>query len=50
MGFHAIATIIFAGKAAMDAAVAAIGPVVADMARFYNAKPQMLLGEVLASD
>ena len=49
-GFHVVATLIFAGKAAIDAAVTAIGPAVADIANFYNLMPQMLLGEVLASD
>ncbi len=47
-GFHTIATMTFADKAAMDAALAAGGPVLSDIPNFYNGQPQMLIGEVLA--
>jgi len=46
-GYHAIATITFADQPAMDAAMAAIGPAVADIPNFYNGQPQMLIGEVI---
>ncbi|SDC68615.1 EthD family reductase [Ruegeria marina] len=45
--FHAIATIVFPDQGAMKAAMAASGPVVADIPNFYNAAPQMLIGEVV---
>ncbi|MEX2296271.1 MAG: EthD family reductase [Dongiaceae bacterium] len=48
-GYHAIATILFADKAAMDAAMASVGPAVADIANIYNGTPQMLIGEVVAA-
>ncbi len=44
---YAVATIKFAGKGAMDAAMAASGPVVADIPNFTNTKPQILIGEVI---
>jgi hypothetical protein len=31
----------------MDAALADIGPAVADIANFYSGTPQMLIGEVI---
>lgn len=46
-GYHAIATITFVDQAAMDAAMAAIGPAVADIPNFYSGQPQMLIGEVI---
>lgn len=46
-GIHAIASIVFKDQAAMDAAMAASGPVIADIANFTNAQPQMLIGEVI---
>jgi uncharacterized protein (TIGR02118 family) len=46
-GFHAIASIVFADQAAMDAAMAASGPVIADIANFTTSKPQLLIGEVI---
>lgn len=47
-GFHAIATMTFADQEALDAAMAAAGPVIDDISNFTNAKPQMLIGEVIA--
>lgn len=47
-GYFAIATMTFADKAALDAAMAAAPPVIADIANFYSAQPQMLVGEVIA--
>ena len=46
-GHYAIATMTFADQAAMDAAMAASGPVLADIANFTNTQPQMLVGEVV---
>ncbi|MFL4470279.1 EthD family reductase [Tateyamaria armeniaca] len=43
--FHAIATFVFADKADLDAALAAAGPVLADIPKFTNATPQMLIGQ-----
>jgi len=45
-GYHAVATIIFADQAALDAAMAAIGPAVEDIPNFYSGQPQILIGEV----
>lgn len=45
--FHAIATIVFADQDAMNAAMAASGPVVADIPNFTNSRAQMLVGEVV---
>lgn len=46
-GYHAIATILFDDQSAFDGAMAAAGPVVEDIAKFYNGTPQMLVGEVV---
>lgn len=46
-GFHAVATLEFADKGALDDAMAASGPVLADIPNFYNGQPQMLIGEVI---
>jgi len=46
--FYAVATMTFADQAAMDAAMAAAGPVLDDIPNFTNARPQMLVGEVVA--
>jgi len=35
-GFHAVATIIFVDQGALDAAMAAVGPAVADIPIFYS--------------
>lgn len=45
--FHAVATIVFADQDAMNAAMKASGPVVADIPNFYDAAPKMLIGEVV---
>lgn len=45
--FYAIATITFADQAAMDAAMAAAGPVIADIPNFTDTAPQMMVGEVM---
>ena len=47
-GFHAVATLTFADQTALEAALAAIGPAVADIPNFYNGQPQMLIGEVIS--
>lgn len=46
-GFHAIATMVFADKGALDAALAASGPALADIPNFYDGKPIVLIGEVV---
>lgn len=45
---YAVATMTFADQRALDAALGAAGPVIADIANFTNTKPQMLIGEVIA--
>lgn len=47
-GFYAVATMTFADQEAMDAALAAADPVIADIANFTDTTPQMLTGEVIA--
>ena len=44
--FYAIASFVFADQAAMDAAMGAAGPVLADIPKFTNTQPQMLIGQV----
>lgn len=44
--FYAIATISFADQAALDAAMAVMGPVLEDIPKFTNSAPQMMIGEV----
>ncbi|TNF18110.1 MAG: EthD family reductase [Rhodobacteraceae bacterium] len=46
--FYAVATMTFADKAALEAALAAAPPVVADIRNFTDTKPKMLVGEVVA--
>ncbi|MBO9406744.1 EthD family reductase [Shimia sp. R9_1] len=46
--FHAIATILFEDQAAMDAAMCAAGPVMADIPNFTNVQPQIMIGEVMS--
>lgn len=46
-GIFAVATMTFADQAAMDAAMKASGPVLADIPNFTDSKPQMLIGEVV---
>lgn len=45
--FYAIATLVFADQAAMDAAMAAGGPVIGDIPNFTDTTPQMMIGEVV---
>ncbi len=45
--FHAVATMVFKDQDAMQAALAAAGPVLEDIPKFTNSKPQMLIGEVV---
>jgi len=47
-GYHAVATMTFAGQAELDAALAAAGPVIDDIANFTNAAPDMLIGQVIS--
>ena len=46
-GFYAIATLRFETEAAMNSALAAAEPVLADIPKFTNTQPQMLIGEVI---
>ncbi len=46
-GIYALATIVFADQAAMDAGMSKASPVVGDIPNFYNAQPTMLIGEVM---
>lgn len=46
-GTYAVATILFADQAAMDAALKASQPVLDDIANFTDTKPEMLFGEVV---
>ena len=45
-GFHAIATMTFKDQSALDSAMAAAGPALADIPNFFSGQPQMLIGEV----
>ncbi len=47
-GIHAIASIVFKDQDAMNAALAAADPVLADIPNFTNVQPQMLIGEVIS--
>ncbi|MFK7754476.1 MAG: EthD family reductase [Sedimentitalea sp.] len=46
-GLHAVATMVFADQAAMDAGLGNSGPVMADIPNFTNSQPQILIGEVV---
>ena len=46
-GFHAVATIVCADQASLDAMLAAAGPALADIPKFTDVQPQMLIGEVI---
>ena len=46
--FYAVATMVFANQAAMDAAMENSGPVLSDIPNFYNARPTVLIGVVTA--
>ena len=45
--FHAVATLTFTDQAAMDAAMGAAGPVLADIPNFTDTTPQMMIGAVI---
>ena len=45
--YYAVATILFADQEAMQAAMGAAGPVMADLPNFTNVQPQILIGEVI---
>ena len=45
--FHAVATMTFADKRALDAALDAAAPVIADIANFTDSQPHILVGEVV---
>jgi len=45
-GFHKVATMTFADQAALDAALGAAGPALADIPNFFSGEPQMLIGQV----
>lgn len=45
-GFHTIATMTFSDQAALDAALGAAGPALADIPNFFSGQPQMLIGQV----
>ncbi|MCR9124541.1 MAG: EthD family reductase [Rhodobacteraceae bacterium] len=45
---YAVASMVFADMDALNAAMAAGGPVIADIPNFTDTKPQMLIGEVVA--
>lgn len=45
-GYHAIATMVFADKVALDPALANAGAVLDDIPNFTNSEPEMLIGEV----
>ncbi len=47
-GIYAVASFTFADQDAMDAAMAASGPVMADIPKFTNTQPQVLVGEVVS--
>ncbi|GHG93682.1 EthD family reductase [Pseudodonghicola xiamenensis] len=46
--YHAVATIVFADRNAMTAALRLSGPVNEDVANFTDVQPQILIGEVIA--
>tara|TARA_B110000438_G_C15187145_1_gene382767 strand:+ start:115 stop:423 length:309 start_codon:yes stop_codon:yes gene_type:complete len=46
-GYHAIATILFEDKVALDAALSKMDPALNDIPNFTNSEPAMLIGEVV---
>ena len=44
--FHAIATMKFADQAALNEALGASGPVMADIPNFTNSEPQVMVGHI----
>ncbi|AZV76815.1 EthD family reductase [Parasedimentitalea marina] len=47
-GIFAVATLVFKDHDALNAAMAAAPPVLADIPKFTNVEPQMLIGEVIS--
>lgn len=45
--YHAIATLLFDNLDTLETAMAAAEPVLADIPKFTDARPQMLIGEVI---
>jgi uncharacterized protein (TIGR02118 family) len=45
--FYAVATMVFETKGQLEAALAAAGPVTADIPNYTNTRPQLLIGEVI---
>jgi hypothetical protein len=45
--FPAVATMVSADRAGLDAAMGAAGPALADIPHFYSSQPVMLIGEVI---
>ena len=45
--YYAIATMVFADQAALDAALADGAPVIGDIPNFTDTAPQMMIGEVV---
>ncbi len=46
-GFYAIYTAVFPDMETMQAALAVAGPIIEDVSNYYNAAPQMLIGETM---
>lgn len=46
-GFHAVAMMLFEDQSKLDAAMAAAGPVLADIPNYYSGAPQMLIGRTI---
>ena len=46
---YAVASIVFADQDAMNAAMAASGPVMGDLPNFTDVAPQVVIGEVVGS-
>ncbi|TDE35580.1 EthD family reductase [Antarcticimicrobium sediminis] len=46
--YYAVATMVFADKAAMGAAMQGSGPVMKDVVNFTDVRPQVLIGDVIA--
>lgn len=47
-GFYVVATMIFASMENLQATLEVAGPVLADIPKFTNTQPMMLIGEVIA--
>jgi uncharacterized protein (TIGR02118 family) len=46
-GFYVVATMVFASMDNLQAALEVAGPVLADIPKFTNTEPKMLIGEVI---